>query len=438
MVPTVTASPSSADGLNEATINRHLDALAQIAEQHDGIRAAGTSGYDASADYVAAELAAMGLEVTREPVAFTFFDEEAPVELKVGPDTWIGGEWLHANLYSAEGDVSAVVEAVGMSDGRPTETSGCESADWTAFTGGHIALVFTGGCFAREKVLLAQENDAAAIITMVPSWDDPNETLRPTLLDPTVIDIPAIVTGAAPIAELLQAAQDGGEIQLSVDTVEEQASDDNVFGEIPGETDEVVMLGAHLDSVLDGPGINDNGSGVATLLAIAAELRAQPTPRRTVRFAFWAAEEFGTHGSREHVEQLSGAEIDSLSAYLNLDMVGSPNSAYFVYDDDADPVSSGITDSILAALSEAGLSGIGIPSGGSDHIAFWQAGVAIGGVFSGIAPLTLQEADMFGGQAGEPADPCYHLTCDARDNVDTAAALTFGTAIAAAVEGLIY
>jgi hypothetical protein len=437
-IPSVpaTASPTATDF--EATIARHLDALAAIAAQHDGIRAGGTSGYDASADYVAAKLAALGLEAYREPVDFTYFNEQAPVSLTVGRQTWTGGEWLHANLYSGEGDVTAVVESVGIRDGRATETAGCESSDWIDFNGGNIALVMTGGCLARDKVRQAQEHDAEALITMVPTWDDPNETLRPTLLDPTLIEIPAVVTGADPIDELLAAAGAGDEIVLTVDVFEEPATDDNVFGEIAGENDEIVMLGGHLDSALDGPGINDNGSGVAALLAIAEDMAAQRAPQRTVRFAFWAAEEFGTLGSADYVRNLPPQERERIAAYLNLDMVGSPNAGYYVYDDDVDPVSRDISDSLVAALSDSGITSGRIPSGGSDHIAFWLAGVSFGGVFSGIAPLTPDEADRYGGVTGEPADPCYHLSCDGRSNVDTATAALFGDAVAVVVEELAY
>lgn len=432
-----TASPTANAGF-EATIARHLDALAAIGEQHGGIRAAGTSGYDASADYVAAELEALGLEVQREPVDFTFFNEEAPVQLRIGPESWTGGEWLHANLYSGEGDVTALVQSVGIVNGQGTQTAGCDASDWADFDEGNIAVVMTGGCFSRDKVVEAQTHGAAAIISMVPSWDDPNETLRPTLLDPTAIEIPAVVTGADPIEQLLSAAAAGDEITLTVDVIEEPANDDNVFGELAGETSQVVMIGGHLDSVLDGPGLNDNASGVATILAIAEELSSRPAPQETVRFAFWAAEEFGTLGSADYVGNLSGQELERITAYLNLDMVGSPNAGYYVYDDDADPVSRDISDSIVAALADSGVSAGGIPSGGSDHVAFWQAGVPFGGVFSGIAPLTADEAERYSGVAGEPADPCYHLACDVLANVDTATATLFSQAVAAVVEELAY
>src|SRR4051794_23973106 len=90
------------------------------------------------------------------------------------------------------------------------------------------------------------------------------------------------------------------------------------------------MAGAHLDSVPDGPGINDNGSGVAALLEIATELGGSPPIDRAVRFAFWGSEEEDLNGSDYYVQSLSAAERDQLALYLNLDMLASPNAGYFV------------------------------------------------------------------------------------------------------------
>ena len=97
--------------------------------------------------------------------------------------------------------------------------------------------------------------------------------------------------------------------------------------------DNVVMAGAHLDSVEAGPGINDNGSGSAALLEVAQNL-ANHRPQNTLRFAWWAAEGSGLVGSTDYVEGLSQAERDRIALYLNFDMVGSPNYFFGVYDAD--------------------------------------------------------------------------------------------------------
>lgn len=439
-----TPSPSPpVTGLNpdRADIERHLDALQAIADDNGGIRAAGTPGSDDSADYVAKQLAAMGYVVERQPVDFTFFDEAAPVSLDVGDAQWSGGEWLHALLYSGEGDVAGIPEAVAIRDFQPTGSAGCDPSDWRDFDAGHVALVMGGMCFARDKVLLAQDAGATALILMVSTWGA-GHVLRPTLLDPAAIEIPAIVVGADPISELLEAARSEAPLELSVDVQESGTTADNLIAELPGSNDEVVMVGGHLDSVLDGPGINDNGSGVATLLAMARAVAGQPAPAATIRFGFWAAEEFGTFGSGHYVESLSGADRARIQVYLNLDMVGSPNAGRYVYATSgvpSDSMSAQVTRLLLDAFEELGAPAVPDElAGGSDHAQFDAVGIPTGGVFSGLAPLTVFEAETFGGQANRPADPCYHLACDSRSNVNTETATLFGMAVAAVLEELAY
>ena len=93
------------------------------------------------------------------------------------------------------------------------------------------------------------------------------------------------------------------------------------------------MAGAHLDSVQDGPGINDNGTGSAALLETAIQM-AKVKPNNTVRFAWWGAEEEGLLGSEYYVGELSDEQADDIALYLNFDMIGSPNYIFGVYDGD--------------------------------------------------------------------------------------------------------
>ena len=198
------------------------------------------------------------------------------------------------------------------------------------------------------------------------------------------------------------------------------------------------MLGAHLDSVHDGPGINDDGSGVAALLEIARAVAGGIDAGR-IRFAFWAGEEYGLYGSRAYVAGLTPDELATLSGYLNLDMLGSLNAVPFVYDDSlAAPGSDEITDFLVAALEAAGTGAEPMDLGGSsDHFPFEEAGVPTGGIFSGASEdKTDGQASEFGGQADEPLDACYHLACDTSDNVDTQQVASFATAAAAAAVAL--
>jgi aminopeptidase S len=189
-------------------------------------------------------------------------------------------------------------------------------------------------------------------------------------------------------------------------------------GTAPGR---VVVIGAHLDSVAVGPGINDNASGVAVSLAIAAALSEQPSHPVTVRFAFWDAEEGGPFGSAAHVGGLSAEEADRIEAYLNLDMVGSPNPVRFVYDETtAATGSAALTDAFAAAFDAEGLAWDPIDLGGdSDHGPFAAAGIPTGGVFTGgIEDVTPDQAARHGATAGVPSDACSHRACDTLENVD--------------------
>lgn len=195
----------------------------------------------------------------------------------------------------------------------------------------------------------------------------------------------------------------------------------NLLTELAGEEDEVIMLGAHLDSVRAGPGINDNGSGVAALLAIADGLRGLPAQQRTVRFAFWGAEEGGPFGSAAYVVGLDPAERARIGAYLNFDLLGSPNAVRFVYDEaEAASGSGALTDLFVARLEGAGLAWEPVDlEGDSDHGPFAEAGIPTGGLFSGGFELvTDAQAAAHGARAGEPADACSHHACDTIDNVD--------------------
>jgi len=195
----------------------------------------------------------------------------------------------------------------------------------------------------------------------------------------------------------------------------------NVIAERPSPAaDEVLVLGAHLDSVAAGPGINDNGSGVMTLLALAEALTEFARPARTVRFAFWGAEESGQHGSQAYVAGLEATELRRIAAYLNFDMLGSPNHVRFVYADAGAPVGSdAITDLFARHFATRGLAWEPIDLGGkTDHWPFAAAGIPTGGLFSGgIEPKTDAQAAGHGGTAGVPSDACSHRSCDALANV---------------------
>src|SRR6202008_3623594 len=164
-----------------------------------------------------------------------------------------------------------------------------------------------------------------------------------------------------------------------------------------GSPTDVVMAGAHLDSVPEGPGINDDGSGVAAVLETAVQLGNSPKVHNAVRFGFWGAEELGLIGSRNYVQSLNLDALKDIALYLNFDMLASPNPGYFTYDGDqsmpAPPGggapripegSAGIERTLVAYLTIAGKTAEDTSfDGRSDYDAFTRAGIPTGGLFSG-------------------------------------------------------
>jgi aminopeptidase S len=207
----------------------------------------------------------------------------------------------------------------------------------------------------------------------------------------------------------------------------------NLIADWPGgDTGKVVMAGSHLDSVTAGPGINDNGSGSAAVLETAlAVARAGYQPTKHLRFAWWGAEELGMVGSRYYVNSLTTANRSKISGYLNFDMIGSPNPGYFVYDDDA----------TIEKTFKTYFTGIGIATeietegdGRSDHAPFKNAGIPVGGLFSGADYIkTSAQAAKWGGTAGKAFDACYHSSCDKSSNINDTALDRNADALAYAV-----
>ncbi|WP_306332613.1 M28 family metallopeptidase [Streptomyces sp. KL118A] len=210
----------------------------------------------------------------------------------------------------------------------------------------------------------------------------------------------------------------------------------NLVADWPGgDEGKVVMAGAHLDSVSDGPGINDNGSGSAAILETALTVaREKYKPTKHLRFAWWGAEEIGMVGSSHYVDSLAGADRSKISAYLNFDMLSSPNAGYFVYDDDP-TIEKTFKDYYVDknVATEPDTEG----DGRSDHAPFQQAGVPVGGLFSGAETTkSAEQAEKWGGTAGEAFDKCYHSACDGVSNIDGTALDRNSDAVAYAVWGL--
>jgi Zn-dependent M28 family amino/carboxypeptidase len=413
----------------------HLAELQEIADANGDTRASGTPGYDASLDYIEKSLRDVGYTVTRQEFLFNAFDQLAPsVFERVSPDpeTYAEGTDFFTAEYSGSGDAQAPIQAVDvvMPPGATasTSTSGCESADFTGFTRGNIALVQRGTCDFVVKAENAEQAGAAGVIIYnegTPGAPDRNDTLNPTLGDAADVDIPVVGTSFAIGAELFDLSRQGPVVvHLQTSTrIRQNVLTENLIAETPtGRDNQTVMAGAHLDSVPDGPGIEDNGTGSAALLEIALQMdKLGIQTRDTVRFAWWGAEEAGLVGSQRYVDSLSQSQLSDIDLYLNFDMIGSPNFGRFIYDGDGSAFGlSGPNGSeSIEAVFESFFASQGLATlptafdGRSDYDAFIAAGIPAGGLFTGAEDVkTADEARLFGGIAGEAFDPCYHQACD--------------------------
>ncbi len=442
------------DDVNTAKLRHRVDVgdilahervFQRIANRNDGTRASGTPGYDASARYVADTLRDAGYRVRTQEFEFNFFEELAPGTLEqVSPTPT---EYATDTFeYSGTGDVTGVLvptnDIVIPPTPTPSSSSGCEPSDFpTAPAGPAIALMQRGTCDFVVKVQNAEDAGYEAAVIFNEGQPGRDGPVLGTLGTP--VDIPVVDLTFADGAALYAQVQGGDEVVMHVTTSTDNhvETTSNVLGTSKsGNPKKKIVVGAHLDSVLVGPGINDNGSGSSTILQIAEEIaKLKAKPRQQLRFAFWGAEENSLVGSTYYVDQLSDRQLRRHVANLNFDMLGSPNYVRFVYDGDgsslgiAGPPGSGQIESVFTDyFANQGLASDPTAfDGRSDYGPFIEAGIPAGGLFSGAeVAKTEAQAEVYGGTAGESYDPCYHQACDDITNLSTKALSELGDAAA--------
>ena len=434
------ATPVDSTVLREAVegsqVKTHLLALQAIADANGGTRAAGTSGYEASLEYIEAQLAQYGdyFNVYRDEFEFDKFTIEGTPTLSTPTKTYVHGTDFYVMDYSGSGTITNatvvptndfVLPPVGGS------SSGCELSDFPAPPDDNsVALVQRGTCDFAVKALNAETAGYVGVIIFNEGNEVPDDD-RVGLLFGTLGDarpgIPVVGTTHAMGIELMQ---EGTTVSLDVQTaIVENLQSWNLIAETTtGRTDRTAVVGAHLDSVDEGPGIQDNGSGSAAILETALEMAENELePRNRVRFIWFGAEEAGLVGSQAYVDELTARELKDIAVMLNFDMIASPNFGRFVYDGDASDTDStgstgsGIVEDVLTSFFDAaGLAHEPTAfDGRSDYDAFVAAGIPAGGLFTGAEDIKTEEQQaLYGGQAGVAFDPCYHLACDTIANIN--------------------
>jgi Zn-dependent M28 family amino/carboxypeptidase len=423
-----------------AGIRRHLGAFQNFADSNGGNRAASTPGHAASATYVQQQLAAAGYSVTVQAFSYpVFVDRSALTQTAPLSRTFTPGPDFLAAEFTPQGRVSGRVQGVDLilpPTAAPSSTSGCEASDFAGFGRGNIALLQRGSCLLIDKARNAQAAGASAVIVFNEGQPGRTRVLPSTLDGPdSGVTIP-VVFARYEVGSTLNRAS----VTLDVRVERQERTSLNVLADTrTGRADRTVVVGAHLDSVDAGPGINDNGSGSAVILETALQMaRLGIQPANRVRFAFWGAEELGLLGSAYYVRTLSAQDRQNILLNLNFDMLASSNFARFVYDGDGSDSAAGPagSDAIEAVFNDY-FAARGLATrptalnGRSDYGPFLEAGIPAGGLFSGAeGRKTEGEAALFGGAAGAPYDPCYHSACDTLATVSDAALDQMGDAAA--------
>ncbi|GAY14779.1 putative lipoprotein aminopeptidase LpqL [Mycobacterium sp. shizuoka-1] len=438
--PVAAGKPAAqfADGLRKQVTTdammAHLQKLQDIADAHNGTRAVGTPGFDASVDYVVGVLRAKGFDVQTPEFQARVF--------KAGkPDLRVGGVPVEAT--AAEFSLGTPPQGVSgpLVVAPADDTPGCAPADYDGLpVKGAVILVDRGSCPFADKQAIGAKLGAVA---MVIANNVDEKFMGATLGEDTDVAIPVVGVSKADGARL---RANPGPTTLILEAGTQEINARNVIAQTKtGSTGNVVMVGAHLDSVPEGPGINDNGSGVAAVLETAVQLGPTPDVKNAVRVAFWGAEELGTIGSSKYVESLTVDQLKDIALYLNYDMIGSPNPGYFTYDGDQSTApgrnervprvpegSAGIERSLVAYLQSAGKTAQDTSfDGRSDYDAFTMAGIPSGGLFSGAEEnKTADQQKLWGGTADAPFDPNYHKNTDTLAHIDRTALGILGGGVA--------
>jgi hypothetical protein len=425
------ASRITADGMGA-----HLRKLQEIADAHQGSRAEGTPGYDASVDYVAQVLRDKGFDV-----ATPEFDRLDRTE-GGNPTLTISGRGYHVDQASLlvatpPGGLNAVTL-------RPQKAAGCTAADYGSMSVRNaIAVVDDTGCSVGDKqdVAIAKGAVGLLVVSAPGATGSPAGLFTPGYYQRLTVPVGVIDKGTDAALRRTDAPA-----RLVLDTKPVMVKSRNVVAQTKtGDTKNVVLAGASLASLPRSPGINADGSGVATLLEAASALSSQPKITNAVRFAFWSSE---TEAPTKYVGGLARDQLDDVAMYLSFDMLGSSNAGYFTYDGDqsAQPNpdiptpsvpagSAGVERTLAGYLNLAGVRPADMPlSRTADYGAFLAAGIPIGGLTAGSAARKTQVQErLWDGRAGIAFDPNYGTARDNIDNIDRKALSLMGQAAAFAV-----
>ncbi|KAK4448820.1 hypothetical protein QBC34DRAFT_300421 [Podospora aff. communis PSN243] len=402
--PKIESTKLQADITTEGLM-ANLVALNEIALNNGGNRAFGLPGYSASVDYVWSKVSKVPRTKAWKQKFFGLFNRIESLELKIDDEPIFVAGLTYSPSTSKEGIIAEVVAG-------PEGLAGCNDTSYRDLdVTGRIVLVQrwrcdNGGTLAGRLLPAARAGAAAVII-----YNDVEASVTGGTL--SAQDPDHVPGGFINLADGLRikarlAAGERVQAYFQQTQIVEQRETENVFVETEdGDPDNVIVLGAHLDSVQAGAGINDDGSGTSLLLELFKASRKYKAKNK-IRFAWWGAEENGLLGSKHYCSNLDVAEANSILAYLNFDMV----SRGYIGVGDGDgsshgsvaPPGSDVIERIYVEHFES--QGIvvtpAIITNGSDYASFWKIlDKPFGYLHTGV---------------GTAQDPCYHRACDDINN----------------------
>jgi len=304
------------------------------------------------------------------------------------------------------------------------ENDGCQASDYPDSVAGNIAFIKRGVCpFGTKSEHAGRKGASAAIV-----YNYEKDSVSGTLGTPSPDHVATFGLSGEEAEPILKKLEKGKRVDAIayIDAEVNTILTVNIIAQTTaGDPDNCVMLGGHSDSVTEGPGINDDGTGTMSLLEIATQL-TKFNVTNCVRFAWWAGEEEGLLGSNYYVASLPEKENQKIRLFMDYDMMASPNFAYQIYNatNAVNPNGSEeLRDLYIKWYEDQGLNYTFIPfDGRSDYDGFIRNGIPGGGIATGAEGIkTEKEVEMFGGKAGDWYDPCYHQLCDDISNLNVTA-----------------
>lgn len=417
---------------------RHMLAFQAIADAHPGpdghpSRNSGEPGYQASVDYVAAQMRQAGYDVTIQTYKFFYFAYTAvPTFSEVSPTSHTYTVVTDWNPGQSTGSTTAAIQPAGgiivPPTPSPSSSSGCAPGDFTGFVPGRVALVQRGTCAIGVKVQNAQAAGASGVIVFNEGNPGRTDPFRASLVDASgnriVPTIPVALSSFGAGDDLLdqynQAVSAGTALPVTSigikAVVNPNANDYNVIADSRGgDPNHVVVVDAHLDAIF-GAGMLDNASGSATILDIAQMMR-KVKPRNKLRFIWFGGEELGLLGSKAYVNSLSPTDLAKIGYDLDADVTATPNYVVGVLDPAAVDFftrtvsttfpqqvyqpSTVARDQAIQYFDSVGLGNELFSPVGTDAFTFNEAGIPASGVLTGQdCCKTQQDVALFGGSQG--------------------------------------